>query len=67
MSEVIGNSEAELKDWFWSQLDHQRIIWDGTIAMLKDMRPDIDFSDLEKIVATLKEQTLQLEKKVREL
>jgi hypothetical protein len=67
MTEVIDNNEKDLKGWFWSQLDHQRIIWDGTIAMLQDLRPDIDFSDLEKIVATLKEQTLQLEKKVREL
>jgi exonuclease VII small subunit len=67
MSVIIGNSEAELKDWFWSKLDSQRIYLDNALTELKTGRPDIDFSDLEKIVATLKEQTLQLEKKVQEL
>ena len=67
MSEIIGNSEAELKDWFWSKLDSQRIYLENAITELHTGRPDIDFSDLEKIVETLKEQTLQLEKKVQEL
>jgi exonuclease VII small subunit len=67
MSEVIGNSEAELKDWFWSKLDSQRIYLENAITELQTGRPDIDWSDLQKIVATLKEQTLQLENKVKEL
>ena len=64
MIEHIEDTEKGLKDWFWSELDHQRIIWDGVIASFKSERPDIDFADLENIVANLKEETLKLEKKL---
>jgi len=67
VTEYIADIEKDLKAWFWNQLDHQRIIWDGTIAMLQNMRPDLDFSDLERINATLKEQTLQLEKNLEQI
>jgi len=67
VTQYIEDTEEALKAWFWSQLDLQRTIWDGTIAMLQNMRPDLDFSDLERINATLKEQTLELEKKLEQI
>jgi hypothetical protein len=28
VTEYIADTEKNLKAWFWSQLDHQRIIWE---------------------------------------